>query len=56
MKTLKISLLASVIATAAWLLGMTDKIWPAHPMWGVFFVTVEAMVLLMYVLPEPEKE
>lgn len=54
-KTLKASLLASVIGTAAWLLGVTGKIWPSHPMWAVFFVTIGAMVLLLYVLPEPEK-
>ncbi len=56
MKTLKASLLASVIGTAAWLLEVTDKIGPSHPMWAAFFITAGAMVLLMYVLPEPEKK
>ena len=54
MKTLKISLLASVIGTFAWLLGVTGKIWPSHPMWAVFFITVGSMALLRYVLLEPE--
>ncbi len=56
MKTLKASILASIIGTAAWLLGITGKIWPAHPMWAVFFVTIGATALLLYVLPQPEKK
>ncbi len=56
MKTLKASLLASAIGTVAWLLGVTRKIWPAHPQWAVFFLTIGATVVLMYVLPEPEKQ
>ena len=56
MRTLKASLLASAIGTALWLLGVPEKIWPAHPGWAVFFVTIGATVLLMYVLPEPEKK
>ena len=56
MKTLRASLIASAIGTGAWLLGLTQKMWPAHPWWAVFFVTIGATVLLMYVLPEPEKK
>ncbi len=56
MKTLKASLLASLIGTAACMFGMMGKIWPAHPMWALFFVTLGLMALLMYALPEPEKK
>ncbi len=54
MKTLKASLLAGVIGTGAWLLGIAEEIWPAHPWWFVFFVTIGSTVLLMYVPPDQE--
>ncbi|HUI84954.1 MAG TPA: hypothetical protein VL240_12060 [Candidatus Binatia bacterium] len=54
MKTLKASLLASAIGIAAWLLGVTHRMWPAHPQWAAFFLTIGATVVLMYVLPEPQ--
>ena len=53
MKTLKASLFASAIGTGAWMLGLTPKIWPAHPMWAVVFVTISAEIILLYVWPEP---
>ena len=52
MKTLKASLFASVIGTGAWMLGLTRAIWPAHPQWAVFFLTVAATVIPRYVRPE----
>jgi hypothetical protein len=54
-KTLKASLLASAIGTGAWLLGLTRAMWPAHPQWAVFFLTIGATGVLMYAWPEPEK-
>ena len=48
MTTLKASLAASAIGTGAWLLGLTGKIWPAHPQWALFFLTIAAAVLLRY--------
>lgn len=56
MKTLKASLLASAIGTGAWMLGLTHKMWPAHPQLAVFFVTLGATAILMYVWPEPQKQ
>lgn len=53
MKTLKASVLASVIGTAAWMLGLSRAIWPAHPPWAVFFLTLGATVVLRYIWPEP---
>ena len=53
-RTLKVSLLASAIGTVAWLLGFTHKIWPAHPQWAVFFITLGAMAALMYVFREAQ--
>ena len=55
MKTLKASLLASAIGTGAWMLGLTQKMWPAHPQWAVFFLTIGATVVLFYAWPEPQK-
>ena len=55
MRTLKISLLASAIATGAWMLGLTHKIWPAHPNLAGFLLTIGAVVLLAYVYPKPTK-
>jgi hypothetical protein len=56
MKTLKASLVASVIATGAWMLGLTRAFWPAHPQLAVFFLTVAATVVLVYVWPDEEKK
>jgi|HubBroStandDraft_6_1064221.scaffolds.fasta_scaffold2742133_2 hypothetical protein len=53
MKTLKSSLVASAIGTVAWMLGVTQSIWPAHPQWAVFFLTLAATLILRYVWPEP---
>ena len=44
MKTLKTSLIASLIATAAgwgaWEFGIAQRIWPAHPQMADFLLTV----------------
>jgi len=56
MKTLKASLLASAAGTAAWLLGVANRIWPRHPQWAVFFVTIGSMAVLMYALDDVKQE
>jgi len=55
MKTLKASLLASAIGTAAWLLGLANLMWPAHPQWAVFLLTIGATAVLMWVLPQSSR-
>lgn len=55
MRTLKVSLVASVIGTGAWMLGLTRAMWPAHPQLAVFFLTLASAVVLMYFWPEPPK-
>ena len=55
MKTFKASLLASTIGTGAWMLGLTQKIWPAHPDWAVLSVTIAATFLLLYAWAEPAR-
>jgi len=54
-RTLKASLLASAIGTGAWILGLTRAMWPAHPMLAVFFLTLGATAILMYIWPEPQE-
>ena len=55
MKTLKVSLAATAFGTLAWMLGLTRKIWPAHPLWAAFFLTLAATALLQFVWPEAQK-
>ena len=55
MRTLKASLLASVIGTGAWIAGLTNRMWPAHPQWAVFFLTIGATAVLLVILPVPQK-
>jgi hypothetical protein len=56
MKTLKASLVASVIGTGAWMLGFTRAIWPTHPQLAVFLLTIAVTLVLVYVWPEPQKK
>jgi hypothetical protein len=56
MKTLKASLFASAIGTGAWMSGVTNKIWPEHPQWAAFFLTIAATMILLYVWPEAEEQ
>jgi hypothetical protein len=55
MKTLKVSLVASVFGTAAWMLGLGHKIWPSHPQWAVLFLTLTATVVLRHAWFEADK-
>jgi hypothetical protein len=55
MRTLKASLLASAVGIGAWLVGLTQTLWPAHPQWAAFFLTIAVTVVLMYLLPERQK-
>jgi len=36
------------------MLGLTRAMWPGHPVLAVFFLTVGATAILMYILPEPQ--
>lgn len=56
MRTLKISLFASVVGTGAWAVGLTRDIWPAHPVWAAFFLTLGATIILMFTVPSKEEE
>lgn len=55
MKTLKVSLIATVIGTGAWLSGLAGMIWPSHPMLAVLFLTIATTVGLGLSWSEPNK-
>jgi len=51
--TLMATLIASVVGTWAWLSGLAQKSWPAHPFLAVILITVvaEAVVKLLWPVP-----
>ena len=55
MRTLKITLIATLIATAVsfWAggLGLTQKIWPEHPQLAGFFLTLVTCIVVQLVWP-----
>jgi hypothetical protein len=48
MKTLKISLVATLGSILAWLLRVPQKIWPAHPQFADFLLAVVFCVVLQF--------
>jgi hypothetical protein len=59
METLKISLIASLIATAAgfsaWEFGLARRIWPAHPQMAAFLLTLITAIALQIAWPRLAK-
>lgn len=57
MKTWKITLIASCIGSAAgtgaWLFGVGQKIWPAHPQMAVLLLTLVTTIIIEYTWPRP---
>jgi hypothetical protein len=52
MRTLKVSLAATVLGTAAWLLGLSRWIWPEHPQLATLLLTISLSIALFYLGPE----
>jgi len=46
MKTLKISLVATIAATVMWLLRIPHKVWPSHPYFADFLLTLLMTVVI----------
>ena len=48
MKTSSVTWMATLVGTVAgiggWVFGLGRLIWPAHPQWALFFVTLAATV------------
>jgi len=42
--TVMATVIASVVGTGAWLVGLSHRFWPAHPMIATFMLTVVAYV------------
>lgn len=55
MKSFKSTLAASLIGSAAgigaWLFGLGDVIWPAHPQMAIFVLTIAVTVVMMKLWP-----
>lgn len=55
MKTLKVSLIASLIGTAAglgaWIFGVGRIMWPAHPQMACFLLTLAATFVIQIAWP-----
>ncbi len=60
MKTLKTSLIASVIATAvgfgAWEFGVAQRIWPTHPQMADFLLVLFTAIALQIAWPRLTNE
>jgi hypothetical protein len=56
MKSLKISLIATGAATAAWLLRIPQAIWPAHPQIADVLLALVGCVLLQVAWTNAEKK
>ena len=54
MKTLKISVVATVAMTVAWWLHLPHRIWPEHPLLADFLMALALCVLLQILWTEPK--
>jgi hypothetical protein len=56
MKTLKVSLAATIVSISAWWFRLPQKIWPAHPYLADFLMTLALCVVLMRTWSDPKSE
>jgi len=56
MKTLKISLVATVAALVAWQFHFAHKIWPAPPQLADFLLALIVCVVLQFTWSDPKSE
>jgi len=55
MKTLKITLVATIAATLAWWLRLPHKIWPSHPYLADLLLSLVLCAVLQFTWSEPKK-
>ncbi len=55
MKTLKITVVATIAAMLAWWFGFAQKIWPAHPQLADFLLALVICIVLQFTWPKPDK-
>jgi len=56
MKTLKISLVATLAAILAWQLHMPHRLWPAHPQLASFLMALILCVILQLIWTNSKSE
>jgi len=56
MKTLKISLVATLASMLAWWLRFPQRIWPAHPYFTDFLMALILCIVLQFVWSDPKIE
>ena len=56
MKTLKITVVATIAGTLAWWLRLPHKIWPAHPYLADVLLSLILCVVLQFAWSEAKKE
>jgi ABC-type branched-subunit amino acid transport system permease subunit len=47
--TLIASLIGSAVGIGGWLVGLGNSIWPQHPQWALFFLTIAITIISMFV-------
>ena len=55
LKTLKITVVATIAAILAWGLGFAQRIWPVHPQLADFLLALVICIVLQFTWPEPDK-
>jgi len=55
MKTLKISVIATLATILAWRVRLPQKFWPAHPQFGALLLAAILCVLLDFVWSNSER-
>jgi hypothetical protein len=56
MKTLKISLVATIAATLAWWFRFPQRIWPAHPQLADFLLALALCIVLQFAWSDPKSK
>jgi hypothetical protein len=56
MKTVWISVVATLAAILAWWLGIDRRIWPAHPQLADFLIALGLCIVLQFTWPDTKKE
>lgn len=56
MKTLKVSLVATVASMLAWWLRFPQRIWPAHPYFADFLMALVLCIVLQVVWSDTKSE
>jgi len=56
MKTLKISVVATIATVLAWVVRLPQKMWPGHPQMAAFFLALILCLALQFVWTEGKPE